>query len=180
MKLKYYMRGLGLGIILTTLVLTIGKPKDTLSNQQIIDRAETLGMVTKEDSESNLDEVLDQMDLTGSPAPSLSPVLEPTVAPTIVPTVEPTLEPTKEPTVKPMSTKAPKSEQKEISFTIKRGMNSDQVAKMLEEEGLIENAIDFNKYIVKNGKANIIRVGTYAITQDSSYDEIIKKITKEQ
>ena len=47
MKLKYYLRGLGIGIIVTTLVLMVafsGK-KEKLSDQEIMQRAEQLGMV---------------------------------------------------------------------------------------------------------------------------------------
>ncbi len=47
MKLKYYLRGLGIGIIGTAIVMGIalsGK-KETLSDEEIIERAEVLGMV---------------------------------------------------------------------------------------------------------------------------------------
>lgn len=51
MKLKYYLRGLGIGIIVTTLVLMVafsGK-KEKLSDQEIMQRAEQLGMVMADD-----------------------------------------------------------------------------------------------------------------------------------
>ena len=51
MKLKYYLRGLGIGIILTTIILTISYSgrKTELTDEEIIKRAEVLGMVMKED-----------------------------------------------------------------------------------------------------------------------------------
>lgn len=52
MKLKYYLRGLGIGIILTTIILTIsysGRELE-LTDEEIIQRAEALGMVMEEDS----------------------------------------------------------------------------------------------------------------------------------
>lgn len=47
MKLKYYLRGLGIGIVITALLmgLTKGGAKETLSDDEIIARAEALGMV---------------------------------------------------------------------------------------------------------------------------------------
>ena len=48
MKLKYYLRGLGLGILFTTIVLTIAfhnGQKESLSDEEIIKRAGQLGMV---------------------------------------------------------------------------------------------------------------------------------------
>lgn len=50
MKLKYYLRGLGIGILLTTLVLSMsyGTKKNTeLSDEEIIERAKELGMTVK-------------------------------------------------------------------------------------------------------------------------------------
>ncbi len=52
MKLKYYLRGLGIGIILTTIILTISYSgrKLELTDEEIIQKAEALGMVMEEDS----------------------------------------------------------------------------------------------------------------------------------
>ena len=50
MKIKYYLRGLGVGIILSTILLsfTMGKSsKNELSDEQIIERATQLGMTMK-------------------------------------------------------------------------------------------------------------------------------------
>lgn len=49
MKLKYYMRGLGAGILLTAIILSIGTGKEKLTDQEIISRAKQLGMVMAED-----------------------------------------------------------------------------------------------------------------------------------
>lgn len=59
MKLKYYLRGLGIGIILTTLIITISGSRKKLSDSEIITRAMELGMVMKEDPKGNLDEVME-------------------------------------------------------------------------------------------------------------------------
>lgn len=46
MKLRYYLRGLGIGIVVTTLIFLITPgQKETLSNAEIRERAEQLGMV---------------------------------------------------------------------------------------------------------------------------------------
>lgn len=47
MKLRYYLRGLGIGIVVTALLMgfTKGAVKETLSDDEIIARAEALGMV---------------------------------------------------------------------------------------------------------------------------------------
>lgn len=47
MKLRYYLRGLGIGIVITALLMGFTKTaaKETLSDDEIIARAEALGMV---------------------------------------------------------------------------------------------------------------------------------------
>ena len=57
MKLKYYLRGLGIGIFATVIILTIaslGKKKD-LTDEEIIARAKELGMVMEDRSGSIMD-----------------------------------------------------------------------------------------------------------------------------
>jgi len=190
MKLKYYMRGLGIGIILTTLILTIGGKK--LSDQEIKERAVDLGMVMKDEADEDLEKVLESDGISPSLsiAPSESPTQEATISPTTEPTVIPTptvtptlaVTPTVKPTSKPTATptmKASKdtSSKDDIAFSVKSGMSSGQVAKLLLEKGLIDDSEKFNRYIVKVRKASIIRVGEYTLPKGSNYDEIIAVIT---
>ena len=52
MKFKYYLRGLGVGIIISTIILMIAYSghKVEISDEEVIKRAEALGMVMKEES----------------------------------------------------------------------------------------------------------------------------------
>ncbi|WP_029232117.1 hypothetical protein [Butyrivibrio sp. VCB2006] len=47
MKLKYYLRGMGIGIILTAIVMgfALGGRKATISDAEVIERAKSLGMI---------------------------------------------------------------------------------------------------------------------------------------
>ena len=47
MKLKYYLRGLAVGILVTTIILAISfsQKEKELSDQEVINRAKQLGMV---------------------------------------------------------------------------------------------------------------------------------------
>lgn len=178
------MRGLGVGIILTTLILTIGvNTNEKLSDREIMDRAVGLGMITKEEMELKL---LRDIKPTGtevqpSGTPSVEPTIEPTILPTDAPTNAPTPIPTAEPTKNPETTVEPEKvnqdSTQEVSFTIKSGMSSGQVADMLDKVGLIDSADEFNKYIVKKGKASIIRVGNYTLPSNATFDDIIVEIT---
>lgn len=67
MKLKYYLRGLGIGIIVTTIVLMISfsRNEKTMSDDEVIERATQLGMVMPENSAVDT-EVMDAEGLLAS------------------------------------------------------------------------------------------------------------------
>ena len=70
MKLKYYLRGLGIGIIVTTILLMIAFAlhKPTMSDADIIARAKQLGMVMPEDEEPLQDtETTERTEVTAVP-----------------------------------------------------------------------------------------------------------------
>lgn len=55
MKLKYYLRGVGIGIIFATLVMTVSSfmHKNNITNEYIIQEARKLGMIMKEEQKDN-------------------------------------------------------------------------------------------------------------------------------
>lgn len=60
MKLKYYMRGLGIGIILTTVIMSIAvtqRPKEKMTEKEIIEAARELGMVMEREKSANLNQL---------------------------------------------------------------------------------------------------------------------------
>ena len=179
MKLKYYMRGLGIGIIVTTLIFSLSGYRKPLSDTEIMDRALKLGMVKEqEQSDHSLNEMLNEKksedkkdNPTTVPTPTVTPTPGPTATPSPAPTTTPSPEPTKEPTAVP--TQSPATQ----TFTIKKGMSSDKVASLLDQIGLVENAKEFNTYLVKEGLADRIRIGTFEVDSDASYKEIARIIT---
>ncbi|SFP46603.1 hypothetical protein SAMN04487928_102169 [Butyrivibrio proteoclasticus] len=64
------------------------------------------------------------------------------------------------------------------TVTIPSGLGSDGVAIVLYNEGVIDNATVFNKYLVENGKDRLIRSGTKVIPANATYAEIAAIITK--
>lgn len=231
MKLKYFLRGLGSGVVITAIILTVsfqGRNSD-ISDKEIMKRAEALGMVSKEEvdllaknsteeekptvteAESQITEgakaeeetaentnegentVTEEAEPTVAeeteePTKEPTATKEPTKEPTATkePTKEPTAtpEPTKEPTATPEPTKAeepaveptqPVTEKKVI--TIVSGMWSDKVARELEAMGAVEDAADFDQYLIANGYANRIVVGTFEIPAGATYEQIARIIT---
>lgn len=108
MKRKYYLRGLGIGILVTALVFTFTGPKK-MSDEDIIKRAEELGYVKEQDKKTE-PTILKDLLGTGTPTPSPVPTIVVTPEPTDVDVPEApeaTITPTVTVTVTPTPTEAP-------------------------------------------------------------------------
>lgn len=111
MNLKYYLRGLGIGIVVSTLIVGISNGQDkTLSDAEIRQRATELGMVESSgvlaDEIPSAEPLKEQEEL---PGPAQKEMAEETPAPTEtpVPTKMPKSTETPGPTEIPKSTEAP-------------------------------------------------------------------------
>lgn len=179
MKLKYYLRGLGIGILVTAAILTIVyHTKGSMSDSQIKKRAAQLGMVMASTEEDTLFAQTTQADTTIEETGTISVeettmVVETTEAVTEAPTEKPTEKPTEAPTEKPTEPAAA-----EAVLTISPGMYSESVSAELTRLGIITNQKEFNSYLVNNGYAERIQTGDFKVKADMSYDEIARIITR--
>lgn len=95
MKQKYYLRGLGVGILITALVFVFAGPSE-LSEEEIIRYAESLGYVKEDTSSIHLKDLM-----SGTPEPTKPPTPEASKEP------EPTKPPTPEASQEPEPTEPP-------------------------------------------------------------------------
>lgn len=178
MKLKYYLRGMGVGVIVTTVILMIifsFHKQETLSDDQIRERAAALGMVMA-------DEVSDSGKLSDT-LPDDTPDTASDQTSSIVETQDDKEDNKKD---DKKDTSDDKSETKkndvetveQIELSIVGGEYSDDVCKKLKRAGVIDDADDFNKYLSKGGYDSLIQPGTYIIPKDADYDTIIRLITE--
>lgn len=196
MKRKYYLRGLGTGILVTALILIIASgQKETMTDEEVKARAKELGMVES----TLLSELANQTpepDTPGTtPETTTEPATEPetteeatpepaaepetTAEPTPEPAVEPeaTAEPTPEPTAEPEPTTDPATEQESVLITIRSGESSVSVSKALEEAGLVASAQAYDRYLCENGYDKKIRSGEHRIPVGADDAEIAAIIT---
>jgi len=189
MRLKYYLRGIGIGIIFSTLLLTIclyfGKDslaKETLSDAEIIKRATELGMVmTDEGLEENVGEDIPKDSSIESKDKSSMNSKENIIEEAVD---ESANESPKDSTAKEESSSEESAsveqqnaneiteEVKYVPFTVKGGESSEMVSKNLKKAGLIDSVDDFNKYLNKLNIDNLIQAGTFYVMEGSSYDDL--------
>ena len=189
MKLKYYLRGLGIGMAVTALILGIsfsgrqGQEAQTLTDEQIRERASELGMV--DSSELTLAALQNSAQPQTTMEPEVTEESETMTEPEATAEPETTTEPeaTAEPetTTEPEATKEPElitaPEQSQTTITIKKGSDSGSVSRVLYEAGLVENAKAFDNYLCNNGYSRSINPGIYEIAPGTSEEEIAKIIT---
>ena len=62
-------------------------------------------------------------------------------------------------------------------YSYEVGDSSNAVSQRLQEEGLVDNAEAFNKYMVDNNYANFVLPGTVTIPEGAGYEEIAGILT---
>ena len=204
MKLKYYLRGLGIGMIVTALILGISfsnrqdQTSQIMTDDQIRERAAELGMVDsseltlaalqnseKQPMEGTPEETTqtqEQNNIEAEPETTVPAETQATVEPETTQESEATTEPEPEKTAGPETTAEPEVTEapqrtQTASITIQRGDDSGSASRRLYEAGLVENAKAFDNYLCNNGYSRSINPGTYEIAPGTSEEEIAKIIT---
>ena len=169
MKLKYYLRGLGIGILVTAVIMgvTQGSRKETLSDREIRERAAALGMVEPGNSLADL-EAAETPAATEIPEAIETPEAAETPAATEAPAATETPEVTARPTQKP----AEEEEGSSYTFEIQAGDSSYQVAYRLQQAGLVADARDFDNYLCSKGYDRKLKTGSYEIPETATEEEI--------
>lgn len=175
MKNKMFMRGLGVGIILTSLVLCVSYRSQNKDNN-VIRQAKELGMVFPETETSVVEE-------------KKEPQKE--IMPKVI-----TEEAVSASAVKAKSKKEKEAEKKVLDskkditsasiykngkadFVVRGGLLSSSVAREMEEAGIIDSADEFDDFIEKNGYGKKIRAGKYSIPKGANFETIAKIISHE-
>lgn len=207
MNKKYYFRGLGVGIIVMTVIMIfVVNANKKMSDEDIKKRALELGMVestvlkensSKEDTnadseketvsesvkETSEKESLSEGNEVSSEEESISEENE------VSSEEESISEENEEPEKESTSEEEPKTSEKEnasesnsetaeemVILTINKGEGSGTAARKAYELGLVEDATEFDKFLMANGYDKKIRVGNHEIPKGASPETIGKII----
>lgn len=170
MKLKYYLRGLGIGILITTVILSLaGIGRKNMTDEEVVKRAKELGMVESTllsdlPDQTKVEEVRPTEPETPEPEESASTPETP-VAPEETP-------------VSPEDGNPDTPAGETVTLVIGRGESSTTVSKNLQKAGIVEDAAAFDRFLCNNGYDKKIITGTYEIPYGASEEEIAKIITR--
>ena len=201
MKLKYYMRGLGIGIIVTAVIMGIALGgKRELTDAEIKERAEALGMVeesavllpsspVEEPKEEIPAEEVAANDAVRRQAATAAAVkiAKQLQADAMIREAEDavgvaggtTADTTKAEDADAVGETAevqerPVVNKQPVTIQVESGNGSDTVSRKLADAGLVENAETFDRYLCNHDYDYKITVGKHTIPAGSTYDEIAR------
>ena len=199
MKLKYYLRGLAVGILVTTIILAISfsQTKKELSDQEVINRAKQLGMVMadsgkiedyREDTQTETgqsEQGETEENVTGDTQNGEEDNEGVTGDNGTVTGDNGTVTGDNEGGIGDneggtadngtgTEDAGSDTEGKMVTFVISKGQFGRQISESLKREGLVDDAEAFMKYLGETGKSEEILPGTYEIPMGSTYEEIVK------
>ena len=193
MKLKYYLRGLGIGVFVSVIVMTVAfGNRKPMTDEEIKARAKELGMIensvladmNKEDVQDTEDikEPENTQDTEDIKEPENTQDTEDIKEPENtqdtedIKESEDTQDTEDEEEQKPQTPENPN--EGTITITVVGGDNSWTVSKRMEEAGLIESAKDFDTHLCRYGYDKKISVGSYKIPVTATHEEMAKILTK--
>lgn len=181
MKLKYYLRGCGVGIVLTVVIFMVAlKAKGgIMTDQKVMQRASELGMVMKEEIQKDLDtQTASETQTNADTQEALRAVTD------TQETVQNTQQDNSgkstqaEEHKKLQEEKEEKDPQKEIVISVKKGDVCRDVAERLYEKGLVKDAEEFRVYMGEHGYAKNLCIGQFSLKKGMSYEQIAKTLTQ--
>lgn len=197
MKFKYYLRGCGIGILFTAIILMISfrSDKNQMTDSQVMERASELGMITPEATVPETEDTQlaeptntepiamntenDKNKDTESVQDTESKDTEELEVVPDFDTEEKNTDSKKDASKKDDKSSDSKKTQKEekIVLEIKRGDVCRTISENLVALEMVEDAEEFRKYMQKNGYDHQINVGSFELKKGMSYEEIAKTIT---
>ena len=201
MRLKYYLRGLGLGIIFAVFIMMVGYHNhgSSMSDSQIIEKAKALGMGETEDSsgmktdnktDGKTDKKIDSSEPDTSTADTSTAEdtqtgTDNTDADNTTDTADAdTTAPSDAAATDPAASDAAGTDaaqpQQNTTFTITVGGGDTcrMIAERLQTAGIIDDAEKFRVYMGQKGVDQFIADGSHEIPYGASYDDIINILTQ--
>ncbi|RDU22402.1 hypothetical protein [Anaerosacchariphilus polymeriproducens] len=169
MKLRYYLRGLGVGVIITTIILSIslyGRNK-SLTDKEIIERAKELGMVEQEKNKNNQSQKLqDLKEEQENQSKETENKKKPEKKEQDIPK-------NKNENVEKKDTTSEKTKEM-IQVDITGGLGSNAIAELLFNAKLVDDAVAFNSFLTKNNYDEKLGAGAFRIPMGATYEEVAK------
>ena len=206
MKLKYYLRGLGIGIVVTALLMGYSNKNRAAEPKAEVATEETAGdLLADRNGEATTEEVIEQSTVenvtveTDSAETSEEETSQQETASELESSTQEAETITETESVTETETESVQAEettdkkdqtqssteadagnalpQTTIEINIVRGDDSGTVARKLQNAGMVESATEYDAYLMQHGYDKKIRVGKVEIPVDATWQEIAEYIS---
>lgn len=206
MKLKYYLRGLGIGIAVTALLMGYSNKNRAAEPKAEVATEETAGdLLADRNGEATTEEVIEQSTVenvtveTDSAETSEEETSQEETASELESSTQEAETITETESVTETETESVQAEettdkkeqtqssteadagnalpQTTIEINIVRGDDSGTVARKLQNAGIVESATEYDAYLMQHGYDKKIRVGKVEIPVDATWQEIAEYIS---
>lgn len=181
MRLKYYLRGLGLGIIFAVIIMMIGfhDNKQSMSDTEIIEKAKTLGMVeAKNISGTVADEYNSEKTDSSAANSDASSQKTETEQDSQMQDSQTAQEDTQQAADAKQETVEPQDAVATYTISVTSQDTCRTIAEKLKALNLVDDAEQFRIYMGQKGADHFIADGEHVIPQGASYDDIITILTQ--
>ena len=194
MKVKYYLRGIGIGVLLGVLIMfaamkTLGYEKSdgsvrtAVADENAKKEKPTPPKDKKTEASTNIKTEVTTEVLTTEKVTTEKQTTEATTKATTEITTEATTEATTEKKTEEVTTEKAteepaKTSDETVTIVVESGMYSEEVAERLMEAGIIDDAYDFNIWLESTGYATALEVGEFQVKKGMSYEEIAQVLTR--
>ncbi len=167
MKLKYYLRGVGIGVIITTLLFMIVIHVNQSSEEETVDTGEV--------TERTIAEALEgENGILGTEQVTVETIEYDTEETTEVPVTEMAMEVDTEAEADAV-TSEPVAET--VSFTIAAGESPTAICAHLQEQGIVEDGNDYLQYLISVNLHSELEVGTFQVSKGQDYEALTYILT---
>lgn len=187
MKLKYYLRGLGIGIAVTVGIMSFTGEPEKLTDAQIRARALELGMVEKsvladlqEEEKYSYEEIVGEETEKTEKTEETEEITE-TESNEVEneQNVGEEVSDEDESAQEEEKNESPRESAEEgieryIIISVVGGNGSETVSQRLFEAGLVNSSVDYNRFLIENGYAKRLRPGNHEIPEGATYEEIAR------
>lgn len=177
MKLKYYLRGIGIGIVITTMIfmILISLRKENSSMQKMpVQNTESQTVAKFQNSTEQEFRTEDAPSDMPKPAGTESGQKDSDGQEMQVPDTQKETESKQQPETVSETAEAGRGK---IRLEIRGGQSSDTVSRNLAAAGLVDDAEKFNDFLIQKNYDNSILPGVYEIPKGSAYEEIAVLLT---
>lgn len=197
MKLKYYLRGMGIGIMITTLILIIAfsiHKNDTVQQEEPKQEAASKTVAEAQnstqipmDTETETEPATEQNNAEQTDTQKTTEKQKENETSVVSASTEEKESEEKASEQKTLETKSseekisekntPAAATEKVRFEVGGGEYSDVICKRLLQAGLIDDADAFNKFLIQKDYDNLILPGVYDIPKGATYEEIAALLT---